>query len=605
MNFLRKTCQQILVDYFFFNYNIDIQDMYPYFFDDNLPLSPSKEHNTNWAEISKRIDNLSLKKITNEEKRQNGIYFTCDDSLIDRILSPIHISVENKFRVLEPSAGIGNFTIALIRKIKKENTNAPSNAVFDLVANNLVSVEINTCFCIALEAKILLECAEIIADIYKKDNTCKLPKLSVYNCDFLKFPLYYSMKYDYVVGNPPYVTMYGRRSINMNEEKRMFFNTFNFVSNKKGNNKFNLSMFFIENGIKLLKETGELIYLLDIAFFETAYKDIRKYILETTKIRKIEVLDTNFFNVTSGQLIIDIEKSNDFISNQENTIEWYEGPSSNTFKQFALYNHKNEYRFTKPFNNLEKIFVDHINQFEDLSSICPKKALRTCCALTGKTEEFIVDSSYCGNSQSVPFLEGAVGVPDKYCRPNAHKNIALDYELQLSLSNQFKKELTAKGVKNKKRVTLGDIDAYYYPKIFIRQSSKEIVCTYTEEPFAANNSLYILTFKDNTEKSKKLLKYLLGILNSDIISIYAQTTNIIRTGKGKTPQIKLSDLSRIPISISETHFDKIVELVDSILSSNDIGERKSLKQELDDLVLDIYSMDSSLFNDIKKVRAIS
>ena len=181
-----------------------------------MHLSDSKEYTTNLAEISKNIDELSLKKITDEEKKQNGIYFTCDDSLIDRILSSIHINVDNKFRVLEPSAGNGNFTISLIKKIIKENTDATSTAIFDLVANNIVSVEINTDFCIALETKILLECAEIIADIYKKDNTCKLPKLSVYNCDFLKFPLYYSMKFDYVIGNPPYVTMYGRRSINMN-----------------------------------------------------------------------------------------------------------------------------------------------------------------------------------------------------------------------------------------------------------------------------------------------------------------------------------------------------------------------------------------------------
>ena len=44
------------------------------------------------------------------------------------------------------------------------------------------------------------------------------------------------------------------------------------------NNKFNLSMFFIENSLDLLRKSGRLSFILDISFFEDAYIDMRKYL---------------------------------------------------------------------------------------------------------------------------------------------------------------------------------------------------------------------------------------------------------------------------------------------------------------------------------------
>ena len=39
----------------------------------------------------------------------------------------------------------------------------------------------------------------------------------------------FSKKFSLVIGNPPFVTMYGKRSRNMTEEKRAYYNTFDFV----------------------------------------------------------------------------------------------------------------------------------------------------------------------------------------------------------------------------------------------------------------------------------------------------------------------------------------------------------------------------------------
>ena len=106
--------------------------------------------------------------------------------------------------------------------------------------------------CKITEANILCSLIEDIKDVYIQDNQFKLPRLKIYNYDFCYKNI--NNKYDVIIGNPPFVTLYGRRSRNMTEEKRAYFNTFKFVVDKKKNNKFNLSMFFIENSLDLLKK---------------------------------------------------------------------------------------------------------------------------------------------------------------------------------------------------------------------------------------------------------------------------------------------------------------------------------------------------------------
>ena len=49
--------------------------------------------------------------------------------------------------------------------------------------------------------------------------------------------------------------------------------------------------------------------------------------------------------------------------------------------------------------------------------------------------------------------------------------------------------MTSQGIKNKKRIGLGEDRISDWPKIYIRHSAKTIIATYDEIPSAANNSL--------------------------------------------------------------------------------------------------------------------
>ncbi|GAH80057.1 unnamed protein product, partial [marine sediment metagenome] len=117
---------------------------------------------------------------------------------------------------------------------------------------------------------------------------------------------------DYVVGNPPYVTLYGRRDRKKNELQRInYLSQYRQFPDSLKNGKINYVMLFLEHGLDYLKKNGKLSFIIDISFFETAYKYTRKYLLENTKIITIENNISNFDGVTSGQLIIKIENNFD------------------------------------------------------------------------------------------------------------------------------------------------------------------------------------------------------------------------------------------------------------------------------------------------------
>ncbi|MNP18180.1 hypothetical protein D3C76_1106460 [compost metagenome] len=255
--------------------------------------------------------------------------------------------------------------------------------------------------------------------------------------------------------------------------------------------------------------------------------------------------------------------------------------------QSSWYNPKNEYKISLPLDEMDKKLNEKIRKFKTLEDYFPGKSLRTCCALTGRTEDFIVDKDKETKNLIFPYIEGSKGIPKKFSKPLAYNYIEYDYDLQIKISDEFKSELEKLGVKNKKRVTLGDKEIYVAPKIFIRQSSMNIMCTYTEDNYAANNSIYVLSSKKYDENSKKMLKYVCGLLNSNLITYYARINNIIRYGIGKTPQIKISDFKTIRIVVNNEYYDEIIELVEKLLENKNCNE--NLKK-LNHFVYKIYDI---------------
>lgn len=565
----------------FENANTNIREIYPYIFHE-LYLDKNK------CKQVMEYDSLGIMYesiIPNSIKKDLGQFYTREDGMIEYMLDKVDLL---SGKILEPSCGSGVFVCKIIKKMVSmlQDKGYTACQILDYICDNIYSNDMDKNALVITEINSLAELLPLMVCARKENENYVMPRLNISSYDFTKKNIFKG--YAIIIGNPPFVTMYGKRSRNMTEEKRAFYNTFDFVQNKKGNNKFNLSMFFIENGLKALEDCGHLCFIMDIAFFETAFVDLRRYIVQNYTIKSITRGLQAFEGVASGQLIIDVmnclpKKNNVELVNFENkTIKHIEQ---------VLWNDKSKkYKFFEPLSEIQEQINEKLTQYDNLEKYYPNKCLRTCCALTGKTDEFIVDPDESKEYLVLPYIEGSKGLTGKFQRPTPQRCIKYDYELQLKLSDQFKEELEKAGVKNKKRVTLGDKDAYLAPKVFIRQSATEIIATYCDKPYAANNSIYILTNKENTEQSKSMLKYICGVLNSDLVTFYCRINKIIRAEKGKTPQIKISDLKDVRIHVDKHYFEEIVQIVEQLLRN---PKDKMLSRRLNELVYIIYGIDEN------------
>lgn len=613
-----------------------LEGVYPFIYENKItslyPISSNLKDKMidiiNGNSVRDIIGLLYEENISIGKRKDAGQFYTRSNKVIDYVLDEVGYFDDNVIgkRIIDPAVGSGLFLINAVNRIKKfmYTKGYSSIEILKEINSNVYAVDINPFACYVTELNLLIELMDLIFLAYKEDSNFTIPRFNIYNGDFTRVPKVkkqvalfnidkasnfkepkelddikslkgkYSNGFDFIVSNPPYITMYGRRSRNMTEEKREYFNrNYDFVINKDGNNKFNSMMFFIERAIKMLKQGQNLCFIVDMSILETAYRDIRKFILETCKIKSLTVNLKEFQNVASGQGIIYLIKEDLKKKRDGNIIKWVDGFKENPLEviQQKWYAANDEYKYARPLGKYEELIVDKLEKNKILYDYFPKKQLRTCCALTGRSQEFMVNINDFKNDKEdliFPYLEGSRGLPQRFGKPIPTRYFKYDYDLQQRISEEFKVELERLGVKNKKRIALGDRESYLAPKIFIRQSAKKLIASYTEEKFAANNSIYVLTNKINTHENRRFLKYVCGLLNSNLLTFYARVRSIIRMGNGKTPQIKLADLKRIPICVERDNlYYKVIELVDRLQKDN--RNRESFKK-LNDHVYRIYNI---------------
>ncbi|WP_460213484.1 Eco57I restriction-modification methylase domain-containing protein [Geovibrio sp. ADMFC3] len=91
----------------------------------------------------------------------------------------------------------------------------------------------------------------------------------IFNIDSLKY--HFEIKFDYIIGNPPYVTYQ-----ELHKEQRQYIKD-KFDTCKKG--KFDYCYAFIENDLKLLAPYGRMTYLIPSSIFKNVYaQELREFI---------------------------------------------------------------------------------------------------------------------------------------------------------------------------------------------------------------------------------------------------------------------------------------------------------------------------------------
>ena len=505
--------------------------------------------------IKKFIDTQRKKekKISIHKRKQNGTFLTNELKVVDKIIDIISID-ENLFekKILEPAVGQGILIIRLLDIIVKIYTNKQKisffiekNIFFIDIDNQMIEEtkkNISQWFYNVFKENYKGKFNSFILDFTKKNNTSYLFKTENY---ILKDYISY---FDYIIGNPPYVSLYGKQDKKQNEKQRIFYlQNYEQFPNYLKNGKINYVMLFLEHGLNLLKENGKLSYIIDLSFFETAYQYTRKYLLENTNILSI-IHNIKEFDVASGQVILKLEKQ----KNKEHEVKIINEKNQETtkLKQQIWNNKKDEYKFRFLLDEHSTNILNKIKTANNktLKELHPAKNLRTCVMLLNMEDKFIFkENNLHQNLKTYPYYQGSKGLSEKYTALKHQKYFYYNKQLQDKINEQLKEDLAKKDVKNKKRLGLGETIIYDNPKVFIRQSAKKLIASYTENPSASNNSLYVFSLRNNSEKTKRILKFICGIINAELFTFWAQKMNIIRYAKGKQPQIKISDLYTLPI----------------------------------------------------------
>lgn len=496
-------------------------------------------------------------------RKTKGIFYTEDKEISALIFSVINLDdLLNKpnLKILEPSCGDGTLILNIM------------DYIYERVGAKILLHFLKVLYFNDISKSAVMECFTNIHTKYQLLTGQKLDlTLNYFSEDFVdKENCLMKMQFDYIIGNPPYVSYYGRRSVKKTENLRnKYLQEYKQFAGIK-NGKLNLIMLFIENSLDILKINGKLSFIVDANFTEKPYFLTRKHIQNVNcYISKIIKNIACFAGVASGQLIIEVAKNENHSNPKEIVVFDYQTKENWLITNYDI---KTEKNYKLNLTNLDQATLKILSKIkqntQSYKTIYPTKTLRTSSMLLNLENEFI--SEKIGNKElgekQFYYYQGSKALSEKFVLKSTNKVLNYDKAKADKINEEIKLKLMQEGIKNKKRVMLGNEFSFAYPKIFIRQSAKQIITALDFTNSTANNSLYMICSNDKFIFNLTDLLFLNGYLNSDLITFFAQKTNIIRFFKGKQPQISLSDLHLLPIIIEGKIKAEIASIAKKIIA---------------------------------------
>ncbi len=567
-----------------------------------------KENNSFDLDI---VAELYEKIVPHSQRKATGEFFT-PIQIVDYILKSVGYTtqqdIENK-KLIDLSCGSGSFLTRAV-KILVERLRTPSTQatyIINKVKDNIYGIDINPIACVLCQINIYFTLFNLFTKFLEKNKDYKLPILKIFNKDTLQYD--FNRKYNYVVGNPPYLFI---RAIP--QDYRTFIETLSLETNK---GQYDYYQLFIELGIKILKENGMLGYIVPDSLLALSNRKIlRKFIYESTKIKEIYYSGPQFDDPVVSNIILTLEKESDVSKRRKNQID-VKFPLSQPQKENKILQNLIElwdFEFLINLNENDIRILDYLNtnfpKLEDLIE-SPDFNIRLSRGVELGKEGEVIFCAICQKYYPLPNIK--LKCPE--CRIDLNKNaverIILEkipkgleanfkpfiYTMNQYIVNELKYvDMTKNGINYK------DLDIYQ-DRIVIRQISQDnMICATYDKKSMTTQSYYNLKVKDSSI-SEFNNKYLLGLLNSKLLSYYF--TKSFGSYKKLFPRILIEKLKILPIKVPSTKNERklstnIKEEVNQILNSNTINEKHLLEMQyqIDLLVNKLYQINDNDYHHI-------
>ena len=422
--------------------------------------------------------------------------------------------------------------------------------------------------------------------------------------------------FDIVIGNPPYI-----------EAKKLKHISQQLKTYRVYSGTADLSIYFIEKGLCLCKPMGALCYITTNKFFNTGYGNlVRKLLINNQMDRivdfeQVEVFDNVLVSSVVLGVIKTVEKRETFryqkfykLKKEEFKRQFVEKQSEfGSYKQKLL--SEKEWSFSD--SRQLKIKAKIENKGTKISELLGVAIFRG--VTTGYNPAFIIDREKKNelikidhNNEKIikPLLQGRNIRKWSYNYNNDYfiftkQGINIEeYPIVKSHLNNFYSELKPRendekgGRKpgNYKWFEIQDNTAYY-PEF---EKSEKIIWGLTADKwaFAYDSKQHYLPSNGYILTSNKLsVKYLLALLNSDLLRYYFSFIGVMTAGGAYT--LKHATIQQLPIVISENQ-QPIVDLVEKLLSAKTNDEETILLEEsINDLVYQLYDLTEEEISIIK------
>lgn len=366
----------------------------------------------------------------------------------------------------------------------------------------------------------------------------------------------YGGGFDYVIGNPPYGAVY-------DETQKQYFNShYKTVEGRYDN--FEL---FIENGIKLLAKDGLLGFIVPSPFLTNLYsRKLRQHIVTNSSLKEVASFSMPVFEDPTVHTCIIIvsptiqTKSKITIKNQVDSIERLNSKESFQISQGEITNNTNFVIdvFINP--SAKNIINKLLSKSKPLGETC---FIRQCIK-TGDDEKLVMNSD---SKLKEPWKKSLRGKSiSRY--GTKEKNVYLKYG-----------DWLARNWKN--------TSFYETNKIAIRETGKRITATLDLEKRYFLSSLYAIYYKQEELNKENDLKFLLGILNSELANYYIKLIALNLT-EGAFTKVRTNQLARLPVVDIKSAKDaslknEIAKLVDQLLKLNEEKVETKLQTKIDHL----------------------